>query len=74
MKEKEVSQHDDSSGKQSGNSQRDLTLKNDKEQTLNKAIQNENLLEQLLSPKQQNENTPFQFKRKRKKKKRNLNF
>jgi len=74
VKEKEVSQHDDPLGKQSGNSQRDLTLKNDKEQTLNKPIQNENLLEQLLSPKQQNENIPFQFKRKRKKKKRNLNF
>ncbi len=72
VKEKEISQYDQYSDKQSGNSQKDLPLKNDKEQTLNMTIQNENLLEQLLSPKQQNGNVPFQLKRKKKRKKRNL--
>src|SRR6266536_3282361 len=71
VKEKEISQYDQYSDKQSGNSQKDLPLKNDKEQTLNMTIQNENLLEQLLSPKQQNGNVPFQLKRKKKRKKRN---
>ena len=69
---KDVVQTDETSRTSSRGFQTDLHVQDHKEQTLNKSLQNENLLEQLLSPKQQYENVPFQLKRKRKRKKRNL--
>ncbi len=69
---KDVVQTDETSRTSSRGFQMDLHVQDHKEQTLNKSLQNENLLEQLLSPKQQYENVPFQLKRKRKRKKRNL--
>jgi hypothetical protein len=69
---KDVAQTDETSGASSSRFQKDLHVQDHKEQTANKSLQNENLLEQLLLPKQQNENIPFQFKKKRKRKKRNF--
>jgi len=70
--EKDVLQNTDATGGCRGSSSRELHLQNDKEQTAIKSFTDENLLEQLLSPKQQNENIPFQFKRNKKRKKRKL--
>ena len=70
---KDVTQNDETSGTPSRSFQKDLHIQDRKEQSSNKLSQNENLLEQLLSPKQQNENVPFQLiKKKRKRRKRNF--
>ena len=72
VNQKDVLQKEESASEYSDSSSRRLQFQNDNEKTTNKTLATESVLEQLLMPKRQNENVPFQLKRKKKRKKRNF--